>query len=89
MTRALSGKIVIETHTEGVITKYQLPTGSAALQPQEVAETLSRLLDLYDATVASGLPEGTGANDAAILVAMLAAIQPIRSVANDFRGYRA
>lgn len=88
VTQTLSGKIVVEAQAGGVITKYQLPSGSDGLQPQEVADMLSRLLDLCDQVIATGLPSATGAPDAALLVAMLGSIQPIREVRSDFSTLR-
>lgn len=88
VTQTLSGKIVVEAQADGVITKYQLPIGDAALQPQEVAAMLSGLLDLYDRIIATGLTAGVGANDTAIVSAMLAEIYPIREVKNNYSGLR-
>jgi hypothetical protein len=88
VSSALSGKIVIESQASGVVTRYQLPVGAGALQPQEVSAMLSRLLDLYDQAIApspgGGLPAGVGANDAAILAWMLGQLQVVRSYTVDF-----
>ncbi len=94
----LSGKVVIEAQASGIITRFQLPVGVGALQPQEVAALLSRLLDLYDRAVApadqwfstgygAGLlfdPPLTAPTDVQILAWMLEQLQVIRSYATDF-----
>lgn len=84
VSAVVSGKDVIEVQAEGVVTKFQIPTGGSALQASDVTEMLSRLLDLYDAVVATVGEE----DDEEILAAMLARIVPIREVASNFRGLR-
>jgi hypothetical protein len=81
VTQAISGKILVEARADGLTSRYELPVGQGALQPQEVSAMLSRLLDLYDAAVAA-LP--TNPTDAAILSQMLGQIYPVRSYFTAF-----
>lgn len=91
VTKTLAGKVLIEASAGGVTSRYSLPVGVGALQPQEIAAMLSRLLDLYDLAVASptgqppggGLTGGVGAADAAVLAWMLGRLQIVRSYTTD------
>ena len=84
VSQALTGKILIEAQSGTTRSRYELPVGAAALQPQEISAMLSRLLDLYDAAIASGLTGGIGAPDAAVLVWMLSQLVIVRSFGVDF-----
>lgn len=93
VSKTLTGKVLIESQAGGIVARYQLPAGAAALQPQEVSAMLSRLLDLSDLAVApttaqppgGGLaPSTVGANDVAILAWMLGQLQIVRSYGTDF-----
>lgn len=92
VTTTLSGKVLIEAQADGVVSRYSLPAGAGALQPQEVAAMLSRLLDLYDLALlpttgtppGGGLTAGIGANDAAIRAWMLGQLQIVRRHGADF-----
>lgn len=92
VTQTLSGKILIEAQADGVMSRYSLPQGASALQPQEVTAMLSELLDLYDRAVSSttaqppggGLTGGVGANDAAIRAWMLEQLQSVYRHGVDF-----
>lgn len=87
VTKTLSGKVLIKAAAGGVVSEYSLPVGAGALQPQEIAAMLSRLLDLYDLAVApttaqppgGGLTPGVGAGDDAVFAWMLGQLQIVRS----------
>ena len=94
LAATLAGKQVIEAQAEGVVTKYQLPTGLASQTP-DVAAMWGQLQDLYDRALVptTSVPPGGGcaaettnlphAGGAAIYTWMMQQLTVIRSFGVD------
>lgn len=61
LAATLAGKQVVEAQSDGVVTKYQLPTGLGSQTP-DVAAMWSQLQDLYDRALQpiTSVPPGGG-----------------------------
>jgi hypothetical protein len=81
VTFTLSGKVLVEARGEGTVARYELLSAVQGIRPQDVQDTLSQLLDLYDAAVSAS---ATGASDTVLLAYMLGQIVPIRAHVPDF-----
>lgn len=79
-----SGKILTGTAANGGSFTFTLPAQANGLSPYAVTETLSNLLDVYDAAVAylisTGIPTPT---DAQIFTEMMANLIPIKETFFD------
>lgn len=73
-----SGKVLQATTGNGRSVTFQV-NAQEGVTPTEIAETYSRLLDLYDAAVTAG-----NATDATRYGWMMDQLKPIRSFRNDY-----
>lgn len=79
LTDSTKGKVLTGTSSGGTVVTYTLPP-LGTLTGEDVAEVCSRLLDRVDIIKAAD----SNIDDEALVVALLAAFQPIRSVRQDF-----
>lgn len=85
LVQTSTGLALIATSGNGHSTTFSLPVSGRGAVPQEIAEMIEDLLTRYDAAVATlgGTP-----SDDAIFTEMMAMLQAVTEVSNDYRNMR-
>lgn len=84
-----SGNFLIGTTSNGKNAQFEIPASGRGSSPQEIAEDLQSLYDLYEVSKACLISGGTvSPTDEQILVEMKRRIRPVRSFSLDHSGLR-
>lgn len=85
LTESGKGRVLVATAGNGRSTTFQLPTNGAGVTPLEVVDLIEELHRLYSTAVSNlgGTP-----TDDQIFAEMLALLEPVVEVRNDYSGLR-
>lgn len=89
LTNVSGGKVLVGVSANGKTATYALPQSGIAIDASDLAVLMGELINRYEETVTLLVARGVATpTDAQILTEMLALLQPVREVRNDYSSLR-